>query len=216
MKNANSVGVYGKFLNNPPTPRMSQPPFPSGQVISMYPIKVEIDSATDNDPVRELRNRLQQSRSSSNAAVQTPSLSASTESINFEQISSENQEIFKSETTIFLLISLIVAFLLLNLIGVLIYLYRRNKKLNRKYDNTNIFDDDKRSKFNDTDDGFILRKSNNTYESVKRHSPINGYGVTRQMSTSTSTVDTNMKVIGWMCSENGGNGQVKKYLLCTF
>lgn len=191
MKNANSLnqnGIYGKFMNTPPTPRRVTPPFPTGH-ISMYPIKVEIEGETE-DPVRELRHRLQQSRNS----IQSPSLSVSTESINYEQISSDDHEIFKSETTTFLLISVIVAFLLVNLMGLLIYLYRRNKKLNRKYDNTNIFDDDKR-----TDDSFILRKSNNTYESVKRHSPINGFGIVRQAST--STVDTHMKVSDWISNE---------------
>lgn len=191
MKNANSqFGVYGKFQNTPPTPRKFQPAMPTGS-ISMYPIKVEIEGETD-DPVRELRHRLQQTRNS----VHSPSLSVSTESINYEQISSDEHEIFKSETTTILLIAVIVAFLLVNLMGLLIYLYRR-KKL--KYNNTNIFDDDKRSKFNDTDDSFILRKSNNTYESVKRHSPINGFGMSRQLST--STVDTHMKVSDWISSE---------------
>lgn len=198
MKHANSMnqfGVYGKFLNTPPTPRKIHQPMPTGS-ISMYPIKVEIEGATDDDPVRELRHRLQQYPRNS---IQSPSLSASTESINYEQISSDEHEIFKSETTTFLLIAVIVAFLLVNLMGLSVYLYRRNKKLNRKYDNTNIFDDDKRSKFNDTDDSFILRKSNNTYESVKRHSPINGYGIARE--TSTSTVDTHMKVSDWISNE---------------
>ena len=192
MKNANNLspfgsGVYGKFLNTPATPRR-QPQLPTGH-LSMYPIKVEIETGTE-DPVRELRNRLQQTRNS----IQSPTLSVSTESINYEQISSDEQEILKSETTTFLLISVIVAFLLVNLMGLLIYLYRRNKKLNRKYDNTNIFDDDKR-----TDDSYVLRKSNNTYESVKRHSPINGFGIVRQAST--STVDTHMKVSDWISNE---------------
>lgn len=197
MKSANSMnqfGAYGKFLNTPPTPRNNPPPITGS--ISMYPIKVEIEG---DDPVRELRHRLQQTRNS----IQTPtSFSASTESINYEQISSDENEIFKSETTTILLISVIIAFLFVNLMGLSIYLfYRRSKKLNRKYDNTNIFDDDKRSKFNDTDDSFILRKSNNTYESVKRHSPINGFGIARQMSSSVSTVDTHMKVNDWISND---------------
>lgn len=191
MKNANSV--FGQFQNSPPTPRMFTPSAVTGQ-ISMYPIKVEIEGESD-DPVRELW-RLQQSRNT----LQTPSLSVSTESINYEQLPSDEHEVFKSETTTILLIAVIVAFLFVNLMGLLIYLYRRNKKLHRKYDNTNIFiDDDKRSKFADTDDSFILRKSNNTYESVKRHSPINGFGMARHIST--STVDTHMKVSDWISSE---------------
>lgn len=193
MKSANSLsqyGVYGKFQNTPAAPRKFQPPMTTGS-ISMYPIKVEIEDATDADPVRELRHRLQQSRNS----VHAPSLSVSTESINYEQISSDEHEVFKSETTTLLLIAVIVSFLLVNLMGLLVYLYRRSKKL--KYEKTN--DDDKRSKFNDTDDSFILRKSNNTYESVKRHSPINGFAMSRQLST--STVDTHMKVSDWISNE---------------
>lgn len=130
-----------------------------------------------------------------------------------QQISSGDEEIFKSETAAFLLIAVIVTFLLVNIIGLGIYLYRRGKKLNRKYDNTNLYDsanttnnntnashnDDKRSKYNETDESFILRKSNNTYESVKRHSPINGFGIRRQISS--STVDTHAKVIGWMSTD---------------
>lgn len=199
MKNANSMhqfGAFGKFINTPPASRKAPPKMPEGQVISMYPIKVEIDGATV-DPIKELKYRLRQTGQTS---FHLPtSVSASTEAINYEQIASDEHEIFKSETTTFLLISVIVAFLLVNLMGLLIYLYRRNKKLNRKYDSTNIYDDDKRSKFNDTDDSFILRKSNNTYESVKRHSPINGFGIARQ--TSTSTVDTHMKVSDWISND---------------
>lgn len=205
MKNANSLsqfGVYGKFQNTPATPRKFQPPMPTGS-ISMYPIKVEIEGVTD-DPVRELRHRLQQTRNS----VHSPSLSVSTESINYEQISSDENEIFKTETTTILLIAVIVAFLLVNLMGLLVYLYRRNRKL--KYDNTNIFDDDKRSKFNDTDDSFVLRKSNNTYESVKRHSPINGFAMARQLST--STVDTHMKVSDWISSEIPRNNHQNSFV----
>jgi neuroligin len=189
----NQLAVYGKFENTPPTPRRIYPPMDTGSIISMYPIKVEIEGATD-DPVRELRHRLQQSRHS----IQSPA--SSTESINYEQIASDEQEIFKSETTTFLLIAVIVAFLLVNLVGLFVYLYRRNQKLKH----ANIFDvDDKASKFNDTDDSFILRKSNNTYESVKRHSPINGYGITRQTSTlgSSSTMDTHMKVNDWISND---------------
>jgi neuroligin len=202
MKTANSVGPYGMFSNTPSTPRKLFSPFPTGQVISMYPIEVEVDGEP-RDPVRELHRKLNPN------TVHQPS--TTTESTNYSEMSSDEQEIpiFKSDTTMFFLISVIVAFLFVNLAGVLIYLYRRTKKLNRKYDE-NMYDDDKRSKFNDTDDSFILRKSNNTYESVKRHSPINGYGI-RQMSTSTSTVDTNVKVMGWMTKEDG---QVMREGLC--
>lgn len=190
LASAPNVNIYGKPISSASASRRI-PQISTGQ-ISMYPIKVEIDGEA-NDPVRELRHRLQQQ---SRNSIQTPSISASTESINYEQISSDESEIFKTETTTILLISVIVAFLVVNLMGLSVYLYRRNKKL--KGESINIFDD-KASKFNDTDDSFILRKSNNTYESVKRHSPINGYGITRQ--TSTSTVDTHTKVSDWMFGE---------------
>lgn len=212
--------VYGTAYT-PAAPRRNPPQMPAGQIINMYPIQVEIDGKTE-DPLRELRYRMQHSK---NPAARS-GLPVTTEAINFEQIDSDDSQVFKSESTTFMLVSVIVAFLLVNVIGAIIYLYRRNKKLHRKYDNSNIFDavsEDKRSKFNDTDDSFILdvlRKStNNTYESVKRHSPINGFAMTRQ--TSTSTVDTHTKVSDWISSEiskysprnpqpNSGNSFSKK------
>ncbi|KAG5679905.1 hypothetical protein PVAND_009441 [Polypedilum vanderplanki] len=215
MRNANSLNQYGKFSNSAVTSR-TLPSIPSkGQMINMFPIKVEVERQTE-DPLRELRYRLQQNPESpyyspnafmhSRGQMYGTSIT-STESINYEQIPTEEHEILTNEaTTMYLLISVIVTFLLVNMVGLFIYLYRRNKKINRKYDNANIFDavsEDKRSKFNDTDDSFILdilrKSSNNTYESVKRHSLINGYGINRQMST--STVDTHMKVNDWISNE---------------
>jgi neuroligin len=220
MRNANSLSQYGKFSNSPITPR-NLPSMVSGQVISMYPIKVEIENPTE-DPLRELRYRLQKNPESpyyspnsfvsrgqthGSGSGSTAITSPVTEPINFEQISTDEHEILTNEaTTMYLLISVIVTFLLVNMVGLVIYLYRRHKRINRKYDNANIFDacsEDKRSKFNDTDDSFILdiirKSSNNTYESVKRHSLINGYGINRQ--TSTSTVDTHTKVNDWISNE---------------
>ena len=194
----NQHGSFGKLSNLPATPRTL-----SNSHISVYPIKVEIERPT-KDPIHELRNRLKDSPS-----LQYPQhyhhLSTSTESINYKHmpVEEEQNQVFTSETTMYLLICVIVTFLAINLVALFVYLYRRNKRMKRKYDNANIFDavsDDKRSKFNDTDDSFILdilrKSSNNTYESVKRHSPINGYGgiANRQ----TSTVDTHTKVSDWI------------------
>lgn len=219
MRNANNQygNNYGKVSNVPVTPKIFSS-LPTGHVISMYPIKVEIeDTHPTEDPIRELRYRMKhpQNRDSQYGVMSTRGhtygtafVSTATESINYEQISSDEPDIFATEaTTMYLLISIIVTFLLINLVGLFVYLYRRHKKINRKYDNKNIFDpvgDDKRSKFNnDTDDSFILdilrKSSNNTYESVKRHSPINGYGVNRTIST--STVDTHSKVNDWISNE---------------
>lgn len=215
MRNANSQygSNFGKITNEPITPRIS-PSILTGQVNSRYPIKLEVDTQTE-DPLRELRYLLQQNGDSTHGAMSTRGqqtygtalTSTATESINYEQITDNDHDIFTTEaSTMYLLISIIVTFLLINLVGLFVYLYRRHKRMNRKYDNKNIFDtvsDDKRSKFNDPDDSFILdilrKSSNNTYESVKRHSPINGYGINRQ--TSTSTVDTHSKVNDWISNE---------------
>lgn len=204
--NQHGSGNFGKFSNSPATPRT----FSNGQ-ISVYPIKVEIESPK-RDPIHELQSELNRLKDSpSHQYHLRHHLSTSTESINYDSAIGEEQhpdDIFTSETTtLYLLISVIVTFLAVNLLALFIYLYRRNKKIKRKYDNANIFDavsDDKRSKFNDTDDSFILdilrKSSNNTYESVKRHSPINGYGGIGNRQTSTSTVDTHTKVSDWICS----------------
>ncbi|TMW49922.1 hypothetical protein DOY81_004994, partial [Sarcophaga bullata] len=131
----------------------------------------------------------------------------------------ENQEhVAKSETTLHLLIGLIIVFIILNVIIYSTFLLQKKKKtktLQRKlgtgilsYDGTTD-DDLKRSKTNTTqhgddgDDSFIMdtmRKSN-TYEQVKmERSPINGFKITRQLSC--STVDTHTKVSEWI-STNG-------------
>ena len=197
---------YGD-LYTPATPRRMSPPLPIGH-IKMSPIKVEIEKQTD-DPIKEIRFRLQKPGINRgldemfNAPPQ--SYPATTEVINVEQLSEEGN-IFRSEPTTILLIIIIIAFLLINVIAIAIYVYRKNLK---KGDNVNIFDavgDDKRSKFNDTDDSYILdilRKSSqnthNTYEAVKNHSPIDGFKLNRQ--TSSSTVDAHTKVTDWISSE---------------
>lgn len=219
MKNVNSAhnqspGIYGVAKLAPSSPSARRPVFPTGQ-ISMYPIKVEIEGASAAvDPITELRYRLQQPRDSHSSDFAAPSSTSlnvmatnaivvTEQPIIHEPMASGDEEIFTSETTAFLLIAVIVTFLAVNIFALVIYMFRRNRKLKRKYDNSNLYDssDDKRSKYNDTDESFILRKSNNTYESVKRHSPINGFGIRRQIST--STVDTHTKVMGWMSSDEG-------------
>lgn len=214
MKNVNSANnqspIFGKQIPSPAVGSPRRPTYESNGRISLYPIQVEVEP---QDPIREIKNRLSQPPRDSHSHLDlfSPPISSSlnviatsTEPVIHAPISSGDEEIFKSETTAFLLIAVIVTFLAVNILGLAIYMYRRGKKLNRKYDNTNLYDttsDDKRSKYNDTDESFILRKSNNTYESVKRHSPINGFGIRRQISS--STVDTHTKVMGWMSSDDG-------------
>ncbi|XP_054091848.1 uncharacterized protein LOC105219933 isoform X2 [Zeugodacus cucurbitae] len=129
-----------------------------------------------------------------------------------EASTGNKEEVAKSETTIQLLIGLIAVFIVLNVIIYSTFLLQRKKKahsMQRKlggilsYDATTD-DEFKRSKQNDGDESYILdivRKSN-TYEAVKtERTPINGFQMTRQLST--STVDTHTKVCAWMSAAAG-------------
>lgn len=192
-------------LYTPATPRKMFPPLPIGH-INMSPIKVEIEPQV-NDPIKELRFRLQKpgvNRQGLDDMLNAPpqSYPVTTEIINVEQMTEEGN-IFRSELSTILWMIIIIAFLLINVIGIATYIYKKNLK---KGDNVNIFDavgDDKRSKFNDTDDSYILdimrKTSHNTYEAVKNHSPIDGFKLSRQ--TSSSTVDAHTKVTDWISNE---------------
>ncbi|XP_011209314.3 uncharacterized protein LOC105230312 isoform X1 [Bactrocera dorsalis] len=135
-----------------------------------------------------------------------------------EASAGNKEEVAKSETTIQLLIGLIAVFIVLNVIIYSTFLLQRKKKahsMQRKlggilsYDGTTD-DEFKRSKQNDGDESYILdivRKSN-TYEAVKtERSPINGFQMTRQLST--STVDTHTKVCAWMSAAVGAAADAK-------
>lgn len=121
------------------------------------------------------------------------------------------EPIAKSETTLQLLIALIAIFLVLNVAIYATFLVRQRRKRNttmqRKlggnilsYDGANDDELKRCSKSRDGDESYILdivRKSN-TYEAIKtgQRSPINGYAIQRQLSS--STVDTHTKVCEWM------------------
>ncbi|XP_031621624.1 uncharacterized protein LOC116339730 [Contarinia nasturtii] len=122
----------------------------------------------------------------------------------------DNQIIVKADSTLNVLIAMVIIFLVINVIIISIYLVRRNyfkKNLKQKLDILSLdgtTDDDlKRSnKFNDGDESFILDivRRKNEYVPVKRyHSPINGFLLTRHYST--STVDTHTKVSDWISHE---------------
>uniref|UniRef100_A0A1A9W1F4 Carboxylesterase type B domain-containing protein n=1 Tax=Glossina brevipalpis TaxID=37001 RepID=A0A1A9W1F4_9MUSC len=125
----------------------------------------------------------------------------------------QQEQILKSETTLHLLIGLIVIFIVLNVIIYSTYLLQKKKKtktMQRKLGTILTYDgatDDelKRSKQttqHDGDESYVMdmvRKSN-AYEAVKtERSPLNGYKITRQLSC--STVDTHTKVCEWMESK---------------
>lgn len=125
------------------------------------------------------------------------------------------ESIAKSETTLQLLIALIAIFIVLNVVIYATFLLRqrrkRNTSLQRKlggniltYDGANDDELKRCSKSRDGDDSFTLdmvRKSN-TYEAIKtgQRSPINGYAMQRQLSS--STVDTHTKVCEWMSAQH--------------
>lgn len=122
----------------------------------------------------------------------------------------DNQITVKADSTLNYLIGMVIIFLIINAIIISIYVIRRNyysRKMKRKLDVLTLdgtTDDDlKRSmKFNDGDESFILDivRRKNEYVPVKRyHSPINGFLLSRNYST--STVDTHTKVSDWISQE---------------
>lgn len=108
-----------------------------------------------------------------------------------------------------ILIVIVIMFLLINVVILFAYVIKRNyydKTLKRKLDVLSLDgttdDDVKRSKFNDGDESFILDvvRKKNDYEPVHRNrSPINGFLLSRELST--STVDAHTKVCDWMSQE---------------
>ncbi|KAH8420801.1 hypothetical protein KR222_005399 [Zaprionus bogoriensis] len=131
-----------------------------------------------------------------------------------------SEPIAKSETTLQLLIALIAIFIVLNVVIYATFLLRQRRKrsttLQRKlggnmlsYDGANDDELKRCSKSRDGDESYILdmvRKSN-TYEAIKtgQRSPINGYAMQRQLST--STVDTHTKVCEWMSAQSQQAGK---------
>lgn len=175
-----------------------------------------LDRSTEN-PIRKLQYLLHQTGPNRSDMYQTQStveipkiydaVSASPENT---FVLGDNQIIVKADSTLNVLIAMVIIFLVINVIIITIYLVRRNyfkKNLKRKLDVLSLdgtTDDDlKRSnKFNDGDESFILDivRRKNEYVPVKRyHSPINGFLLTRHYST--STMDTHTKVSDWITQE---------------
>lgn len=107
------------------------------------------------------------------------------------------------------LIAIVILFLLVNVVILFAYVIKRNyydRTLKRKLDVLSLDgttdDDAKRSKFNDGDESFILDvvRKKNDYEPIHRNrSPIHGFLLSRELST--STVDAHTKVCDWMSQE---------------
>lgn len=176
-----------------------------------------LDKSTEN-PIRQLQYLLHHTgpnRSdmyATQSTVETPQQAFEAVSASPENtfVLGDNKIIVKADSTLNVLIAMIIIFLVINVIIITIYLVRRNyfkKNLKQKLDILSLdgtTDDDlKRSnKYNDGDESFILDivRRKNEYVPVKRyHSPINGFLLTRHYST--STVDTHTKVSDWISHE---------------
>lgn len=181
-----------------------------------------LDKSTEN-PIRQLQYLLHNNvpnRSdmyATQSTIETPrafdaAVSASPE--NTFMLGDNHQIIVKADSTIHVLIAMIIIFLVINVIIITIYLVRRNyfkKNLKQKLDILSLdgtTDDDlKRSNKFDGDESFILDivRRKNEYVPVKRyHSPINGFLLTRHYST--STMDTHTKVSDWISHEVNQQG----------
>lgn len=177
-----------------------------------------LDKSTEN-PIRQLQYLLHHTGPNRSDMYATQSTVETPQQTVFDAVSAspentfvlgDNKIIVKADSTLNVLIAMVIIFLVINVIIITIYLVRRNyfkKNLKQKLDILSLdgtTDDDlKRSnKFNDGDESFILDivRRKNEYVPVKRyHSPINGFLLTRHYST--STVDTHTKVSDWISHE---------------
>lgn len=217
--NAQYADLYPKSTVKPPVydPMAGESVRPSMPHVNYY-----LDKSTDN-PIRQLQFLLhhstpnrsdmyqtQSSQSSASSIAATVADSASASPENTFMLGDNNKIVVKADTTVNVLIAMVIIFLLVNIVIIFIYYVRRsyyNRSLKRKLDVLSLdgtTDDElKRSnKFNDGDESFILDivRKKNEYVPVKRyHSPINGFLLSRHYST--STVDTHTKVSDWISHE---------------
>lgn len=170
-----------------------------------------------DDPFKKLHRKLNPDAVS--VMVNSPSGIDSVPPREFHQNKGEEVEtydIFKSESTLTMLIGIVLLFLIFNIFVIIGFFVRRQitkRNLNRKY-SQNMFDamtDEKRSKYNETDDSYIMdiirRNESNTYEAIKANRLSGGKGFILSRQLSSSTVDAHTKVTDWisqdMCSSIG-------------
>lgn len=181
------------------------------------------DRSTDN-PIRKLQFLLHRSSPNRTDMYQTQSTSsfvnpngnsnaadpAAPSPENTFVLGDNKNVLVRADSTLNVLIVMIIIFLLINVVIIFAYYLRRNyfkRNMKRKLDVLSLdgtTDDElKRSnKFNDGDESFILDivRRKNEYVPVKRtHSPINGFLLSRHYST--STMDTHTKVSDWISHE---------------
>lgn len=207
------------FYPNQRTGTSTLPPGGGNAHVIYYPGRT-----TTEDPFRTLKfllnrpnlNRQEMSNTASTATILGEDSSIDGMNDQNVQMAENNEVIVKADTTLSILIAIVIMFLLVNVIIILAYVIKRNyyaKTMKRKLDVITLdgtTDDElKRSKFTDGDESFILdigRRKHNDYEQVKtgtirrsNHSPINGYLLASELSS--STVDAHTKVSDWMCQE---------------
>lgn len=186
-------------------------------------VQYYLEKSTEN-PIRQLQfllhhtnpNRTDMYQTQSTATVvNAPSIDVDLAAPSAENtfVLGDNHQrgiVVKADSTLNVLIIMIIIFLLINVVIIFAYYLRRNyfkRNLKRKLDVLSLdgtTDDDlKRSnKFNDGDESFILDivRRKNEYVPVNRtHSPINGFLLSRHYST--STMDTHTKVSDWISHE---------------
>lgn len=174
--------------------------------VNYYPDK------TTEDPFRTLKfllNRPSLNRTDVYNTQSTIVTTVADETAPAENVVADNEVIVKADATLNILIGIVIIFLLVNIVIIFVYLLRRNyfdKALKRKLDVLSLDgttdDDVKRSKTNDGDESLTIEiaRKKNEYEPIRRNrSPINGYLLSRELST--STVDAHTKVCDWMSKE---------------
>lgn len=193
---------------------------PQNAHVNYYP-----DKATEN-PVRALHMLLNQPPNPSRSDMYNTQSTLVTTALPppefgiIENAAPVEEIIVKADSTLSILIGIFILFLLVNIIVITIYVIKKlyyNRTMKRKLDILTLDggttdDDVKRSKFNDGDESFILdivRKKNEYETSDRRNrSPINGFLLSRQLST--STVDAHTKVCDWMSQEISKQRKQKK------
>uniref|UniRef100_A0A336LRV4 CSON014630 protein n=1 Tax=Culicoides sonorensis TaxID=179676 RepID=A0A336LRV4_CULSO len=164
-----------------------------------------------DDPLKELHRQLHPIETS--PVMNSPSgiennIPPNEKFNNREEI--EQHDIFKSESTLTMLIGIVILFLIFNIFVIIGFFARRQmtkRKLNRKY-SQNMFDalsEEKRSKYNETDDSYIMdiirRNESNTYEAIKANRLSGGKGFILSRQLSSSTVDAHTKVTDWISQD---------------
>lgn len=225
--NMKPIQPYPELYAPPPTiyPRFDSSVNPAAGIsgkgrtsnihVSYFPEK------STEDPIRALHTLLHQPNPNRSDMYNTQStmLTTAPPDVGVVENIAPEEIIVRADATLNILIVIFILFLLVNVIVITAYLIKKNyynRTMKRKLDVLTLDgttdDDVKRSKFNDGDESFILDivRKKNEYETPDRRnrSPINGFLLSRQLSS--STVDAHTKVCDWMSQEISKQAKQKK------